>query len=85
MNRAKLEVDSIVLNPYASAKATLMEEDKMCIRDSLKEFKADIAMVINLSPDHLSRYKSEQEYFDAKFNIGKNQTEDVYKRQVITV
>ncbi|MDQ9812938.1 hypothetical protein RFZ01_00515, partial [Acinetobacter pittii] len=28
VNRAKLEVDSIVLNPYASAKATLMEEDK---------------------------------------------------------
>ena len=44
--------------------------------ENLKEFKADIAMVINLSPDHLSRYKSEQEYFDAKFNIGKNQTEE---------
>lgn len=28
VNRAKLEVDSIVLSPYASAKATLMEEDK---------------------------------------------------------
>lgn len=28
VNRAKLEVDSIVLNPYASAKATLLEEDK---------------------------------------------------------
>ena len=47
--------------------------------ENLKEFKADIAMVINLSPDHLSRYKSEQEYFDAKFNIGKNQTdEDIF-------
>lgn len=29
VNRAKLEVDSIVLNPYASAKATLLEEDKI--------------------------------------------------------
>ena len=44
--------------------------------ENLKTFKADIAMVINLSPDHLSRYKSKEEYFDAKFNIGKNQTEE---------
>lgn len=43
--------------------------------ENLKSFKADIAMVINLSPDHLNRYKSKEEYFDAKFNIGKNQTE----------
>lgn len=42
--------------------------------ENLKDFKADIAMVINLSPDHLSRYNSKEEYFDAKFNIGKNQT-----------
>lgn len=47
--------------------------------ENLKEFKADIAMVINLSPDHLSRYNSQEEYFDAKFNIGKNQTdEDIF-------
>lgn len=44
--------------------------------ENLKKFKADIAMVINLSPDHLNRYKSKEEYFDAKFNIGKNQTEE---------
>lgn len=44
--------------------------------ENLKNFKADIAMVINLSPDHLSRYKSKEEYFNAKFNIGKNQTEE---------
>lgn len=43
--------------------------------ENLKNFRADIAMVINLSPDHLNRYKSKEEYFDAKFNIGKNQTE----------
>lgn len=43
--------------------------------ETLKEFKADISMVINLSPDHLNRYKSESEYFDAKFRITRNQTE----------
>ena len=35
-------------------------------------------MVVNLSPDHLNRYPSKEEYFDAKFNIGKNQTRGRY-------
>lgn len=42
--------------------------------ENLDSFKADIALVINLAPDHLSRYKSVEEYYDTKFNIGKNQT-----------
>lgn len=41
--------------------------------ENLKQFKADIAMIINLSPDHINRYASEAEYFDTKFNIAKNQ------------
>lgn len=39
------------------------------------EFKADIAMVINMVPDHMERYESATEYYDTKFNICKNQTE----------
>ena len=46
--------------------------------ENLKEFKADIAMVINLVPDHLTRYRDEVEYYDTKFNIGKNQTDEDY-------
>ncbi|MGL4392613.1 MAG: UDP-N-acetylmuramoyl-L-alanine--D-glutamate ligase [Fusobacteriaceae bacterium] len=42
--------------------------------ENLKEFKADIAMIINLTPDHLDRYENRDEYYDVKFNIGKNQT-----------
>lgn len=42
--------------------------------ENLDSFKADIALIINLAPDHLSRYKSVDEYYDTKFNIGKNQT-----------
>jgi len=45
--------------------------------ENLKEFRADIAIVINLAPDHLDRYnKDENRYYDAKFNICDNQTED---------
>ena len=36
-------------------------------------FKADIAMVINLAPDHLDRYDGEVDYYDTKMKIGKNQ------------
>jgi len=41
--------------------------------ENLYEFKADIAMIINLAPDHLDRYKDADHYYDTKFNIGMNQ------------
>lgn len=42
--------------------------------ENLYEFKANIAMIINLAPDHLDRYKDADDYYDTKFNIGINQT-----------
>ena len=42
--------------------------------ENLYEFKADIAMIINLAPDHLNRYKDADEYYDTKFNVGMNQS-----------
>ena len=44
--------------------------------ENLKEFKANIAMIINLAPDHLDRYEGAKEYYDTKFNIGINQGRD---------
>ncbi len=41
--------------------------------ENLDTFKADIAMVINLAPDHLDRYRDEGEYYDTKLNIAMNQ------------
>ncbi len=44
--------------------------------DGMKEFKADIAILINITPDHLDRYDNEfQNYIDSKFRIVQNQTE----------
>ena len=37
--------------------------------ENLIEFKPFISMVINLTPDHLVRYNSVDEYYDTKFNI----------------
>lgn len=41
--------------------------------ENIDTFKADIAMVINLAPDHLDRYDGEADYYDTKMKIGKNQ------------
>lgn len=46
--------------------------------ENVKEFKADISLIVNLAPDHLSRYKDLDHYYSTKFNIGNNQKESEY-------
>ena len=44
--------------------------------DGMTDFKADIAVLLNITPDHLDRYDYEfQNYIDSKFRIIQNQTE----------
>ncbi|MDD3077675.1 MAG: UDP-N-acetylmuramoyl-L-alanine--D-glutamate ligase [Paludibacter sp.] len=44
--------------------------------DGMTEFKADIAILLNITPDHLDRYDYKfQNYIDSKFRITQNQTE----------
>ncbi|MBT4774498.1 MAG: UDP-N-acetylmuramoyl-L-alanine--D-glutamate ligase [Crocinitomicaceae bacterium] len=44
--------------------------------DGMIEFKANIAILLNITPDHLDRYENEmQQYVDSKFRIIQNQTE----------
>ncbi len=44
--------------------------------DYMFNFKADVAIMLNITPDHLDRYHYNlQEYVDAKFRIIQNQTE----------
>ena len=45
--------------------------------DNMYQFKADIAILLNITPDHLDRYDfCMQNYVDAKFRIIQNQTPD---------
>lgn len=45
--------------------------------DNTYTFKADVAVMLNITPDHLDRYHyNMQEYVDAKFRIVQNQTEN---------
>ena len=45
--------------------------------DYMMKFKADIAIIMNITPDHLDRYEyNMQNYIDSKFRIIQNQTKD---------
>lgn len=48
--------------------------------DGMTDFKADIAVLLNITPDHLDRYDYKfQNYVDSKFRITQNQTaEDIF-------
>jgi UDP-N-acetylmuramoylalanine--D-glutamate ligase len=42
--------------------------------ETIKEFTPKIAILLNITPDHLDRYHSMEEYIDAKARIFENQT-----------
>ena len=44
--------------------------------ETIIEFKPFVAAITNIEPDHMDRYPKFQDYFEAKMNIFKNQTED---------
>jgi UDP-N-acetylmuramoylalanine--D-glutamate ligase len=45
--------------------------------DGMYNFKADIAILLNITPDHLDRYGYDlQNYVDSKFRITRNQTKE---------
>ncbi len=46
--------------------------------ETIEEFRPFIAMILNLSPDHLDRYESFNEYKQAKYRITENQTSSEY-------
>lgn len=44
--------------------------------DNMYQFKADVAIMLNITPDHLDRYNYDmQQYIDSKFRIVQNMTE----------
>ncbi|PID71210.1 MAG: UDP-N-acetylmuramoyl-L-alanine--D-glutamate ligase [Flavobacteriales bacterium] len=47
--------------------------------DGIEKFKPHIAVITNISPDHLDRYNNDyQQYINAKFRITMNQAEEDY-------
>lgn len=46
--------------------------------ESIKQFRPHVAAILNLTPDHLDRHKTMENYKNAKFSIFKNQTPQDY-------
>ncbi len=47
--------------------------------DDMYDFKADVSVLMNITPDHLDRYNyNMQNYIDSKFRIIQNQTKNDY-------
>jgi len=46
--------------------------------ETIKEFRPKVACILNISPDHLNRHHSMENYINAKKNIFKNQTNQDY-------
>lgn len=44
--------------------------------DTIKSFKADVAVLLNITPDHLDRYKDFDDYAQSKMRIFLNQAAD---------
>ncbi len=44
--------------------------------ESIVDFKPEISAVLNITPDHLNRHKTMENYSKIKMDIGKNQTAD---------
>ena len=44
--------------------------------ETIKEFRPKVAAILNITPDHLDRYESMQDYINAKVRIFENQTGD---------
>lgn len=44
--------------------------------ETIKNFKPDVSAILNITPDHLNRHHTMENYITAKFNITKNQTKE---------
>lgn len=68
---------------YSFAKQVALENNEIYVLelssfqlDDMEDFKAEIAILTNITPDHLDRYEyNMQLYVDSKFRILNNQTE----------
>lgn len=71
---------------YSFAKQVALEEKDIYVLelssfqlDDMEDFKADIAMLLNITPDHLDRYEYDMQlYVNAKFRILNNQASADY-------
>lgn len=67
------------------SKALSAEKDSWLITETssfqletIRDFRPEISAILNLTPDHLDRHKTMQNYINAKARVFENQTKDQY-------
>lgn len=71
-------------NPYTTA-APLMKEDTVAVAEissfqleTIESFHPQVSAILNITPDHLNRHHTMENYIAAKEAVTKNQTKDDY-------
>ena len=70
--------------PYTSEAATMMDETVTVAEissfqlETIHEFHPEISAILNITPDHLNRHHTMENYISAKEAITRNQTKDDY-------
>ncbi len=86
MHKAELDV-AVVGNIGKSFAMQVAEQDKAYYvielssfqLDGITSFRPDVAILLNITPDHLDRYNNDfNQYIDSKFRIAMNQTAEDY-------
>ncbi len=68
--------DAVLSSQDVSRKTVLVTEVSSFQLESIEEFHPHIAVILNISRDHMDRYASMRDYIEAKFRITQNQDED---------
>jgi UDP-N-acetylmuramoylalanine--D-glutamate ligase len=71
-------VDEMLETQKNNNKKFIIAEISSFQLETINLFKPKISVVLNITPDHLDRYKTFENYIDAKKNIFANQTKDDY-------
>ncbi|CAN5408187.1 UDP-N-acetylmuramoyl-L-alanine--D-glutamate ligase [soil metagenome] len=70
--------DAVLSSQDESRKTVLVTEVSSFQLESIEEFRPHVAVILNITRDHMDRYPSMREYIDAKFRITLNQDETDY-------
>ncbi len=70
--------------PFSSFVSEIKKDDLVSLEvssfqlETIKHFKPKVAVILNLTPDHLDRYRDVKQYLDAKLRIFMNQDASDY-------
>ncbi|HNM45991.1 MAG TPA: UDP-N-acetylmuramoyl-L-alanine--D-glutamate ligase [Candidatus Sumerlaeota bacterium] len=68
--------DAVLSSQDESRKTVLVTEVSSFQLESIEEFHPHVALILNITRDHMDRYSSMRDYIEAKYRVTLNQTED---------